>query len=215
MHTHAHTQPTIISRTGAAISSETNFGSTGHNHPRSNPLPRVCTVTSASAILKCIMEVVFCKGVQHRLRFCLDHCVKMAAFYLQLGKQRKEGWVWDESHIVSWWKRKCGMVCHRDATVSSVVSKVLSKFFAHFHADTIKRHSIMRDWLFGLPWALSWTCFSTDSPFFGLGEFGLFVYGSCMLSSLIICLIIVRVSVTLFPRSTCIFPHFKHREELL
>jgi hypothetical protein len=28
------------------------------------------------------MKVVFCEGIQHRLRFCLDHinCVKMAAF---------------------------------------------------------------------------------------------------------------------------------------
>jgi hypothetical protein len=28
---------------------------------------------------KCILEVVFCEGVQHRLRFCLDHlsCVEM------------------------------------------------------------------------------------------------------------------------------------------
>jgi hypothetical protein len=40
--------------------------------------------------LKCILEVVFCESVQHRLRFCLNHlnCVKMAAFpfYLQSGK---------------------------------------------------------------------------------------------------------------------------------
>jgi hypothetical protein len=38
---------------------------------------------------------VFSEGVQHRLRFCLDHfnCVKMAAFhfYLQSVKQRKVG----------------------------------------------------------------------------------------------------------------------------
>jgi hypothetical protein len=44
-------------------------------------------------IFKCILEVVFCESVQHRLRFCLDHlsCVKMAAFqfYLQSGEQRK------------------------------------------------------------------------------------------------------------------------------
>jgi hypothetical protein len=61
---------------------------------------------------KYILEVVFCEGVQHHLRFCLDplNCVKMAAFqfYLQSGKQRKlwrgqvrqVGWVWDDSHIV-------------------------------------------------------------------------------------------------------------------
>jgi hypothetical protein len=50
------------------------------------------------------MEVVLCVGVQHRLRFCLDHlnCVKMAAFqfYIQSGTQRKVGWVGDDSHVV-------------------------------------------------------------------------------------------------------------------
>jgi hypothetical protein len=42
--------------------------------------------------LNCTLEVVFCEGVQHRLRFCLEHlnCVKMAAFqfYFQSGKQK-------------------------------------------------------------------------------------------------------------------------------
>jgi hypothetical protein len=46
---------------------------------------------------KCILQVVFCEGLQHRMRFCLDHhsCIKMAAFqsYLQSGKQKKVGWV--------------------------------------------------------------------------------------------------------------------------
>jgi hypothetical protein len=61
---------------------------------------------------KCILEVVFCEGVRHHLRFSLDHlsCVKMAAFqfYLELGKQRKAagsqvrpvGWVEDDSYVV-------------------------------------------------------------------------------------------------------------------
>jgi hypothetical protein len=41
--------------------------------------------------------------VQHRLRFFIDHlsCVKMATFqfYLQSLKQRKVGWVGDDSHV--------------------------------------------------------------------------------------------------------------------
>jgi hypothetical protein len=41
---------------------------------------------------KCVLEVVFCEGVQHCLQFYLNHfiCVKMVAFqfYLQLGKQK-------------------------------------------------------------------------------------------------------------------------------
>jgi hypothetical protein len=45
---------------------------------------------------KFILEVVFCEGVQHRLRFYLDHltCVKMAAFqfYLQWGNRKIVWW---------------------------------------------------------------------------------------------------------------------------
>jgi hypothetical protein len=57
-----------------------------------------CTYAPFSAILpflKCILEVVLCEGVQHRLRFCFDHLnsVKMTAFQfcLQSGKKRKVG----------------------------------------------------------------------------------------------------------------------------
>jgi hypothetical protein len=50
---------------------KTNFEPTGHHHLRGSPLPRVCTVLSASAILKCILQVVFCEGAEHRLRFSL------------------------------------------------------------------------------------------------------------------------------------------------
>jgi hypothetical protein len=50
-----------------------------------------------SQIFKCILEVVFCEGVQHRLRFCLEHlnCVKMEdfQFYLQSRKKRNVWWV--------------------------------------------------------------------------------------------------------------------------
>jgi hypothetical protein len=60
----------------------------------------VCTVPSASAISKCILEAVLCEGV---LRICLDHldCIKMAnfQFYLLQGKQRKVGWVVDDSNV--------------------------------------------------------------------------------------------------------------------
>jgi hypothetical protein len=40
----------------------------------------------------CILEVVFCEGVQHRLRFCLDHLhyVKMAAFEFYLVKETEK-----------------------------------------------------------------------------------------------------------------------------
>jgi hypothetical protein len=55
-------------------------------------------------ILKCILEVVFCEGVQHRLQFCLDDlsCVKMAAvqFYLHSEEQRKVRLGGNDSHVV-------------------------------------------------------------------------------------------------------------------
>jgi hypothetical protein len=53
---------------------------------------------------KCILDVVFCEGIQYRLRLRFDHfnSVKMAVFqfYLPSWKQRKVGWVGDESHVV-------------------------------------------------------------------------------------------------------------------
>jgi hypothetical protein len=42
-------QPSIISGTGAAILSKTNFGPTGHHQARNSPLPRVRTVPIVSA----------------------------------------------------------------------------------------------------------------------------------------------------------------------
>jgi hypothetical protein len=48
----------IISGTGAAIWSKTNFEPTGHHH-----LLLVCTVPRASVIFRCILEAVFCESV--------------------------------------------------------------------------------------------------------------------------------------------------------
>jgi hypothetical protein len=50
---------------------------------------------------KTTLEVVFCEGVQHRLRFCLDHlsCVKMAAFQVLLQSRKQKSRVCgDDSH---------------------------------------------------------------------------------------------------------------------
>jgi hypothetical protein len=81
---------------------------------------------------------------------------------------------------IPWWKRKCEMVCCHDATASSFVAKIQGKVFAHFHTVTVRHHSSMRNWLFGLPgrivceqspwcqrkWcACSWLCSSPLSPF--------------------------------------------------
>jgi hypothetical protein len=80
-----YNESSIISGTGAAIWSKTNFGPTGHHHLGSSPLPHGYTPFSALvSFFKCILEVVFCECVQHNMRFCLDHlnCVKMAAFQI-------------------------------------------------------------------------------------------------------------------------------------
>jgi hypothetical protein len=168
---------------------------------------------------------VFCEGVQHRLRFCLDHidCVKMAAFqfYLQSGKQRNVGWVGYVSHVVFGQKfpgdkRKCEMVCCRVATASSSVAKVWGEVFANFHVVTINCYSSIWNWLFGLPgqiiceqsrccqrkwWACSWLCSSPVSPF--QSALNQACHSNtcvwCVLSSPHASLFIVRVSVT-FPR---------------
>jgi hypothetical protein len=64
--------------------------------------------------------------------------------------------VWDDSHVVfgekiPWWKRKNETVHYRDATSCSFVAKVRGEVFAHFIAFIVKRHSSVRNWLFGLP----------------------------------------------------------------
>jgi hypothetical protein len=87
---------------------------------------------------------------------------------------RKVGLVVDDGQIdfgehIPLWKRKCETVRCRDAAANSFVIKVRGEVFAHFHAVPVKRHSSVRNWLFGLPgrseqsfwyqrkwWACSW-----------------------------------------------------------
>jgi hypothetical protein len=95
--------------------------------------------------LKCILEVVICECVQHRLQFCLVHinCVKMAAsqFYLQLEKQRKVGLVSNVVFLskIPWRKGRM-----RWCVVISFVAKVRSEIFIHLHAINVKCHSSMK-----------------------------------------------------------------------
>jgi hypothetical protein len=75
---------------------------------------------------------------------------------------------------------------------NGLFAKVRGEVITHFHAVTRKRHN-MQNWLLGLPgrilceqypwwlFACSWLCSSLVSPFFGLDEFGLSMYGSCFL----------------------------------
>jgi hypothetical protein len=67
-------ESSIISWTGVAIWSKTNLGTSGQCHPRRRPFSWVCTVPSDSVMIW--MHPVsrgVCEGVQHRLRFCIDH----------------------------------------------------------------------------------------------------------------------------------------------
>jgi hypothetical protein len=88
---------------------------------------------------------------------------------------------WSE---IPWWKIKWERVHCRDATASSVVSRVRGEILAYCQAVAVKRYSSMRNWLFGLPGRIiceqspcckrkwlecSWICSSTVSPLFGLG----------------------------------------------
>jgi hypothetical protein len=93
-------EPSIISGTGAANWSKTNFGHTGFEIVSS------CLYAPFPALLPLFKmhpeSCVLC--VQHRLRFCLDNlsCIKMAAlqFYLKSGKQRRVGWVGEDSLVI-------------------------------------------------------------------------------------------------------------------
>jgi hypothetical protein len=130
--------------------------------------------------------------------------------YLQSGKQRKVAGGPSQASRVGGGRQsccflvknflmkiKCETVLCRDATASSSVNNVQGAVFTHFHAVAVKCHSSMWNWLFGLPgrilygqspwcqrklWtynsmALLFTCLT----FFGLGEFGRSMYGSCFL----------------------------------
>jgi hypothetical protein len=97
-----------ISGTVTAIWSKTNFGPTSQQYPSSNALPRVYTF-SRPAIINCTLKVVSCEGVQHRLRFYLDHIsyAKIVVSSIENTQKVEEGqvrevdWVLDESHVVS------------------------------------------------------------------------------------------------------------------
>jgi hypothetical protein len=111
----------------------------------------------------------------------------MAAFqfYLQSRKERKVGWVGDDSHVV--FGKKNSLV-NKEVWDGALlwcnsqffVTKILVEVFAIFHTVTVKHHSSMWNWLFGLPgqihceqspwckiklWACSWLCYSPVIPF--------------------------------------------------
>jgi hypothetical protein len=80
------------------------------------------------------------------------------------------------------------MVRCRVAIASSIVTKVWGEVVTHFHAVTVECHSNMQKWLFCL-----WLCSSPVLPFSVL-----VTHVRLLLSSLNACLIIARVSATIF-----------------
>jgi hypothetical protein len=98
--------------------------------------------TASANFLKYILEIVFCEGVQHRLRFFLHHlsCVKMVVFRVchQSGKKRKVGWLGGDSRVTFSQNSLVeeGKVRCRDATRRGEV-------LANFHAIAVKRQNSM------------------------------------------------------------------------
>jgi hypothetical protein len=93
----AYKEPYIISDTGAAICSKTNFAPTGHHHPQHSPLLNACSVLDASAIFKCSLEVLLSEAVQHRQRSCsiISFASKWWPFSFIFNREDKErygGW---------------------------------------------------------------------------------------------------------------------------
>jgi hypothetical protein len=94
---------------------------------------------------------VFCEGVQHRVRFCLDHlsCIKMTVlqFYLQSGK--RNSWMAGGRQSCCFGNKfrggRCETVRFRDVTASSFVAKVPGEVFVHLPAVSVKRYSNMRN----------------------------------------------------------------------
>jgi hypothetical protein len=128
-------EPLIISRTGPAIWPKTNFGPTGHHHPRSSPLPHVCTVPGASGIAlmhpgsRVLWECSVLPAVlPPSPQLCQNGSLSILS---STAKQRKVGGG-DESCCFGQ-KFHCEkgseMCC--DATASSLVTKAQGEVFAY------------------------------------------------------------------------------------
>jgi hypothetical protein len=121
------------------------------------PFLSYATFPAFLQLFKCIAEVTFCGGVQHRMRFSLDYLsfVEMASFQssLQSEKQRKVLWVENESHIVflniqvkkAVWE---GVLSYFNSRL--YVAIILFEVFAHFHAVFLILHSSTWNLLFGM-----------------------------------------------------------------
>jgi hypothetical protein len=83
-------------------------------------------------------------------------------------------------------------VHYHAATASSFVTNIWGEVFTHFHAGSVKCHSDMQNWTFGVPgqilsdhspkyqkMRMLMTLLVTCLTFFGLGAFGFFHWEDC------------------------------------
>jgi hypothetical protein len=150
---------------------------------------------------KCILEAVFCEGVQDRLRFCLDRlsCVKMMAFqfYLQLGEQRRVGREGNESNFLSGQEfpggngsaRRCVVVMKQPVFLSPKFATKSSYIFTQsplnvtvvcgidclvFQNEFFVNNPLDEKKMMSMPLTLLFT----RLDLFALWEFGISMYGS-------------------------------------
>jgi hypothetical protein len=174
-----HEEPSIISGTVAAICSKTNFRSPGHLHPRSSPLPRVSTVPTV--LRKSWSVWMFSTAYDSALISSIASKWRPSITFIRETEKSRAG---EGRRSCCFWlkirRRKRSVRWCFGATCSSFVAKVKGEVFSHFHAVCVKRHSSMRNCLFGLPgrilreqspwcqmkcWACSWLCSSPASHF--------------------------------------------------
>jgi hypothetical protein len=117
------------------------------------PLHAYATFIALLPFFKCIQKVMFCEDAHHRLQFCVGHlnCIKMVVFQFNLlsGKQRKVGWVRNDSHVVFGKKfpgekgsvKQCIVMMQQSV---SFVAKVRWEVVAHFYVAA-NRHSSVRN----------------------------------------------------------------------
>jgi hypothetical protein len=98
------------------------------------PLPTLLPV------LKCVLEVMICEGVQHCLHLRQNRGFELLFWIRETEKRMvRSGWqlcccFWSN---IPGQKRKCEMVCC-DATASASVAKVQDEVFAHLPAVAVK-----------------------------------------------------------------------------
>jgi hypothetical protein len=108
----------------------------------------MCTVPSASAIFKCILEVLFCDSAILPRSPQLYQNGGLSVLSSIRETENQGGWAGDNSRVIFGKKfpgeKRIVETVHCDATASSFVAKVWGEVFAHFHSVTVKRQSSMQ-----------------------------------------------------------------------